>query len=181
MFEKKFLFENELISFKEFFLLENIKPKVIEYGIDLVNQKWLILPDNFYLTFFESNNEVYAVIYRNGYVGFATNYTDDKEKILRNIPKIRSYNEFSLKFHFNRKPIPNVMSVFNNVFYIITEAIQKFEPDEILFDGNDLALREFYSKILLNKSLQKEFYKIGFEYKGQQLKLGREFFVFQKI
>jgi hypothetical protein len=168
------------LSFKQFVLIEKMVPKYIDYGTDFVNKEWKQLDSNFYVTFFRSNENSFCVLYRDGYVGFATNYRDDEQTILEHIKKVRTAKELSMKYHFTRKPINNVYSVFKYVFFIITEAINKFKPNRVLFDGNDDLLREFYQVVLDKSTVKEELKNMNFVYKGIVDTGVRKFFTFEK-
>lgn len=181
MFVKGFLLDGKIMGFRDFILSEGIKPSFVDYGTDFLNKEWLDIDDDFKITFLERNGDFFAVIYRNGFVGFATNYRDTKEQIIANMGKIRNIDQFLLKFHFNPTPYSNAMQIFNKIFYVIVEAIKQFEPDEITFDGWSKKLKEFYTDLVSNRFFTKTVEDLGFKYVGVTNKGGRDFFTFDRL
>jgi hypothetical protein len=176
---KNYIFESKYLTFVDFLLSEAIRPQGTKYGTDLINGQWKELNKHFNVTFFESNDNIFAVVFKEGHVGFYTNYTDKKI----NFKLINTYSELTTKFHFNRKPIPNVISVFNYVFFVIIQAIKKFNPEHIYFNGSDPGLDAFYSKLVSNKIFLEEIEKLNYEYIGKAVPPGSslEVFTFNKI
>lgn len=192
-------FKSDLLSFKQFItediidetigiknmyvyslLNEGIAPVVTKYGTDFENGEWLNLPRQVKVTFFEANNNFFAVIYRNGFIGFATNYKDANKKdlVLTNIKSIKNIDQLFLNYHFNQTDIPNAIAVFNKSFYVMLVAIHHFKPVKIQFDGYSKKLKDFYEILTKNKNFINTVCKYGYVYSGIETVGEREFITF---
>lgn len=159
-------------------LLEAIAPIKTSYGSDLKNHEWLILDDankikqkksnelhgKLIYTFFTLNNIYYQVyIINNGTwceIGFATSTTFDS-----NNP-----SDFENLRRFNWHPIKgsNAYSVFNRIFFIALEGLNKYNIQKIVFRGlPDTNLGELYSKMMKQGSLEEILNKYGYTFEGE--------------
>lgn len=156
------------IKFKDF-LSESFNPKIVDYGTDFSNKKWKTLDNNFFVTFFESTDNQYTVIYRNGHIGFGTGW---KNLTTENIDNINTFDEIDSLFHLTKKKnykLSSALTIFNQVFYVILEGIKKFNPDKIFFNGSNAVLEEFYGKMMKDKTILKNIENNGYIYKGFDL------------
>jgi hypothetical protein len=170
--------KNEVVLYSDYMLSESIKPREIDYGTDFKNKEWKQLDENFHITFFKTNEFIYTYLYREGFVGFFSSELEDESK-LQNITKIKEL--FDDKKLFNRKDTSKFIHVFNYFFYLTLQAVHKFNPNKIYFDGADLALGNLYSMMVRNRFFNQQLNNNGFEYIGNENIGGRNFFTYQKL
>lgn len=155
-------------------LSESIVPRHTEFGTDFKNGEWRELDSGLYITFFESNNNMFGVLYnKNGMLSFVTNY----QKPDININDIKSFNDLILRYGFSRKPVSNVLMVFNQVFYVMLKTIDHFKPIEIWFQASDDVLELTYNRLVANKSFLKSLHDHGLEYTGFTVTTGKYTFI----
>lgn len=178
MSEYKETQDGKFVKAYKYFLTESIKPHIIDYGTDCENKKWLHLdiqklklysnlkfkkfrPKNFFTcTFFK---------YKNVYYQF---YITDDERI--NIPTIG----FSFSNVFDVSQFDNIeyimknfrheatysgrgMSIFSIVFYLLLEAIRKFNLLQFCFKSASDSLGYFYNHISENEKFMKTLNEYG--------------------
>jgi len=170
---------------KEYFYLsaleEAFKIKQVEYGLDLINQKWKVLrePDkeDIYITFFK-HDEVFvyccAFIFFQDYVKINFSLNLSSRKIMKMTgsefndyvdENINSVKDLKLHFNFDKMPVSNFLSVFNEVFYVMNEGIKKFKPREIRFSGYTEKLHKIYVRMTTDTNFLNELKKLGYRFK----------------
>jgi hypothetical protein len=165
---------NRTVLMSEYMLSESIRPTEIEYGTDFYDKQWKKLSDIpfGYVTFFKTKKHNYAVLYIDGFVGFG--YIGNDLDSYTTVPSIQfDRNYESMGFY-------DATYVFNYVFFILTEAIKKFNPSKILFDGYDKRLAATYESMIHNKNFIKELKKYGFVFAGKTDRIDRKFFTFER-
>lgn len=146
-----------IVTFREF-LSESFEPRVTEYGTDTSNSEWKRLDNDFYVTYFKHDNNIFVVLFRLGHVGFGVS---EKEVDLNSI---KTFTDLNKKFNFTPRAVSSAMKVFNIVIYVIQQGIKQFNPKEIYFNGSTSDLQRLYSKLIKDKSFIKIIDSFGYEY-----------------
>jgi hypothetical protein len=169
---------------KEYFYLSSLeeafKLKQINYGLDLSDKKWKLLKEpegDVYITFFK-HDEVFvyccAFIFFQDHVRINFSLNMSSRKIMNMTgsefngyvdEKIKSLKDLKLHFNFDKMPVSNFLSVFNEVFYVMNEGIKKFKPKEIRFRGYAEKLHKIYLRMTTDVNFLNELKKLGYGFK----------------
>lgn len=151
-----------ILTFKDF-ICESFSPKKVDFGYDLKNKEWAILGRDFIGTFFKSSeNQIYAILFRNNHFGFALYVKDEPF----NPDKLNNINDVIKQFTFKSRATGNALRVFNEVIYIILDFIKQFNSEIIYFSGADADLKRLYALMVKDKSFLKILDGMGYFYDG---------------
>lgn len=75
-------------------------------------------------------------------------------------------SEFSLKYSDEQVKTSNVLRVFDNVFYVVVEMINKVRPERVRFDAANEQLGRIYTRLTKSKSFAKKLESIGYKVKS---------------
>lgn len=156
-------------------LSESIKPRPVPYGTDFVNHQWRQLQGGQWVTFFRSNKDLFVVIYHMGSIAFGHNYF--KPDV--DISDIQTYDQLRYNYSFNvdKGHHTNALLVFNQVFYVILDAIRKFDPEVVKFGSGSVKLEDMYKQLVRNKSFTQVLDDAGYFFTGH---MAREFIFLKK-